>query len=63
MRLVSIVVDELPASCWACEFKYNDDMSYRCQLLQDVYIPNIHVIVDEYKKERHPSCPLKDGGF
>jgi len=57
MKLITIKVDELPASCWACRFNYNDDFGYRCSLLDKTDF--LHAIVDEYRKERHPDCPLK----
>ncbi len=56
-RLIEIYVDELPPSCWSCRFNYNDDFGYRCALLDKSDFK--HVNVDEYKKERHPDCPLK----
>jgi hypothetical protein len=61
MKLVSIVVDELPESCWQCDFRYNDEFVYRCPLMEKEFFS--HVAIDEYKKERHPDCPLKEGRF
>lgn len=57
MRLIDVKVDELPVSCWACPFKYNDDFVYRCPFLDEINFVN--AVVDDYKKERHPDCPLK----
>jgi hypothetical protein len=61
MILISVTVDEMPASCWSCVFKYDDGFVYRCPIMDKEFMA--HVRVDEYKKERHPCCPLKDGGF
>lgn len=61
MKLINIVVDELPSNCWQCDFKYNDDFVNRCPLLEKEFF--YHVRVDDYKKERHFKCPLKDAGL
>ena len=56
MRLIRVVVDELPASCWVCSLKYSDDYDYLCPLILGNYY---HEAITEYKTSRHPDCILE----
>jgi hypothetical protein len=54
MKIIAVIVDELPNSCLNCNFCQRTYLgNYACAGIND--------FVDEYLilKKRHPDCPLK----
>ena len=58
MKIIKIVVDELPTNCGECELSIGN----YCKV-KGLHTESRQEWIDKYKHERHPYCPLKAKRF
>lgn len=64
MKVIRVVVDELPESCGDCVHGCHNGVNGRCSVFGIVTLPPKIIDVDIYETSRPDWCPLEDqGGF